>query len=124
MDDALERADWNGFPQRRTRSQQTGKYAVSVSQPSSKRRWRRRTKGPGGGGFDENGEMTLIAVTQSSGQGHETVFPQIVAETLGIDVAHVRFSRVRRLPISWATAPAVRVASSAPAARFKLLGQK
>ena len=42
--------------------------------------------------FDADGEMTLIAVTQSSGQGHETVFPQIVAQTLGIDVAHVRFS--------------------------------
>ena len=31
--------------------------------------------------FDANGAMTLYAVTQSSGQGHETVFPQIVAET-------------------------------------------
>lgn len=36
--------------------------------------------------------MTLFAVTQSSGQGHETVFPQIVSETLGIDITHVRFS--------------------------------
>jgi carbon-monoxide dehydrogenase large subunit len=36
--------------------------------------------------------MTLFAVTQSSGQGHETVFPQIVSETLGIDLSHVRFS--------------------------------
>jgi carbon-monoxide dehydrogenase large subunit len=35
--------------------------------------------------------MTLVAVTQSSGQGHETTFPQIVAETLGIDVSRVRF---------------------------------
>jgi carbon-monoxide dehydrogenase large subunit len=35
--------------------------------------------------------MTLFAVTQSSGQGHETVFPQIVAEVLGIDPAHARF---------------------------------
>jgi carbon-monoxide dehydrogenase large subunit len=35
--------------------------------------------------------MMLYAVTQSSGQGHETVFPQIVAETLGIEVAHARF---------------------------------
>jgi carbon-monoxide dehydrogenase large subunit len=41
--------------------------------------------------FDADGGMTLFAVTQSSGQGHETVFPQIVAETLGIDAAHIRF---------------------------------
>ena len=41
--------------------------------------------------FDANGEMTLYAVTQSSGQGHETVFPQIVAQTLGISTDHIRF---------------------------------
>jgi carbon-monoxide dehydrogenase large subunit len=35
--------------------------------------------------------MTLFAVTQSSGQGHETVFPQIVCDTLGIDVSCARF---------------------------------
>jgi carbon-monoxide dehydrogenase large subunit len=35
--------------------------------------------------------MMLYAVTHSSGQGHETVFPQIVAETLGIPLAHVRY---------------------------------
>jgi carbon-monoxide dehydrogenase large subunit len=35
--------------------------------------------------------MTLFAVTQSSGQGHETIFPQIVAAALGIDAAHIRF---------------------------------
>jgi carbon-monoxide dehydrogenase large subunit len=36
--------------------------------------------------------MILFAVTQSSGQGHETVFPEIVAGELGIDVEDVRFS--------------------------------
>src|SRR6185503_20519622 len=41
--------------------------------------------------FDAKGAMTLYAVTHSSGQGHETVFPQIVAETLGIDQAQIRF---------------------------------
>jgi len=35
--------------------------------------------------------MTLFAVTQSSGQGHETVFPQIVASELGIDPEQIRF---------------------------------
>jgi aerobic carbon-monoxide dehydrogenase large subunit len=41
--------------------------------------------------FDARGEMTLFAVTHSSGQGHETTFPQIVADTLGIDPTHIRF---------------------------------
>jgi carbon-monoxide dehydrogenase large subunit len=30
-------------------------------------------------------------VTQSSGQGHETIYPQIVAATLGIDASGIRF---------------------------------
>ena len=49
-------------------------------------------QGPGRGGVRRaTASMTLFAVTQSSGQGHETIFPQIVAETLGIDPAHIRF---------------------------------
>jgi carbon-monoxide dehydrogenase large subunit len=93
MDDALERADWRGFPQRQAQSRKEGKLrGIGIATYLE----------AGGGGaapkdqvavtFDESGEMTLVAVTQSSGQGHETVFPQIVAQTLGIDVAHVRFS--------------------------------
>ena len=35
--------------------------------------------------------MTLYAVTQSSGQGHETIYPQIVAATLGIEESAIRF---------------------------------
>jgi len=42
-------------------------------------------------GTVSNGAMTLYAVTQSSGQGHETIYPQIVAATLGIDTAAIRF---------------------------------
>jgi aerobic carbon-monoxide dehydrogenase large subunit len=93
MDDALEHADWKGFAQRRAQSAKAGSLrGIGIATYLE----------AGGGGaapkdqvaveFDSNGEMTLIAVTQSSGQGHETVFPQIVAQTLGIDAAHVRFS--------------------------------
>jgi carbon-monoxide dehydrogenase large subunit len=35
--------------------------------------------------------MTLYAVTQSSGQGHETTFPEIVARILGIEASCIRF---------------------------------
>ncbi|MBI2509413.1 MAG: xanthine dehydrogenase family protein molybdopterin-binding subunit, partial [Betaproteobacteria bacterium] len=41
--------------------------------------------------FDARGAMTLYAVTHSSGQGHETVFPQVVAGALGIGTAHIRY---------------------------------
>lgn len=92
MDDALARADWNGFPARRAASQRAGKLrGIGIATYLE----------AGGGGsapkdqvaaeFDANGNMTLFAVTQSSGQGHETVFPQIVARVLGIDTRHIRF---------------------------------
>ena len=92
MNDALERAAWKSFPERRTASARAGKLrGIGIATYLE----------AGGGGaapkdevaveFDASGNMTLFAVTQSSGQGHETVFPQIVCETLGIDPAHARF---------------------------------
>jgi carbon-monoxide dehydrogenase large subunit len=92
MDDALARAGWRGFPARRAAAQRAGRLrGIGIATYIE----------AGGGGaapkdqvavrFDSNGAMTLYAVTQSSGQGHETVFPQIVAGALGIDTKHVRF---------------------------------
>jgi aerobic carbon-monoxide dehydrogenase large subunit len=92
MDDALERSDWKGFPERRAEAERAGRLrGIGIATYLE----------AGGGGaapkdqvaveFDANGDMTLFAVTQSSGQGHETVFPQIVCEALGIDVSHARF---------------------------------
>src|SRR4029077_19876467 len=34
--------------------------------------------------FTENGAVEVYLATQSNGQGHETVFPQIVSERLGV----------------------------------------
>ena len=92
MKDALKRADWYGFAARRAASERAGKLrGIGIATYLE----------AGGGGsapkdqvaveFDAAGGMTLFAVTHSSGQGHETVFPQIVAETLGIDAAQIRF---------------------------------
>jgi carbon-monoxide dehydrogenase large subunit len=92
MDDALRRADWKGFPARRAAARRAGKLrGIGIATYLE----------AGGGGaapkdqvsvtFDRKGGMTLVAVTQSSGQGHETIYPQIVAETLGIDESNIRF---------------------------------
>jgi carbon-monoxide dehydrogenase large subunit len=92
MDDALKRAGWSGFPARRAAAKRTGKLrGIGIATYLE----------AGGGGavpkdqvaveFDRSGAMTLYAITQSTGQGHETVFPQIVAAALGIDTKHVRF---------------------------------
>lgn len=92
MDDALARSDWNGFAERRAASERAGKLrglGIATYLES------------GGGGaapkdqvaveFGADGSMTLFAITQSSGQGHETVFPQIVAGALGISAEGIRF---------------------------------
>ncbi|MCX7135243.1 MAG: xanthine dehydrogenase family protein molybdopterin-binding subunit [Proteobacteria bacterium] len=92
MKDALKHADWYGFAMRRTASESAGKLrGIGIATYLE----------AGGGGsapkdqvaveFDADGGMKLFAVTHASGQGHETVFPQIVAETLGIDAALIRF---------------------------------
>ena len=92
MDDALKRAGWSGFPARRAQAQRAGKLrGIGIATYLE----------AGGAGavpkdqvaveFDRNGAMTLSALTQSSGQGHETVFPEIVAGTLGIDTRYIRF---------------------------------
>ena len=92
MDDALRRGDWAGFPARRGDSARAGKLrGIGIATYLE----------AGGGGaapkdqvaaeFDADGRMTLYAVTQSSGQGHETIYPQIVAATLGIDASEIRF---------------------------------
>jgi carbon-monoxide dehydrogenase large subunit len=92
MNDALKHADWKGFPKRRAQAQRAGRLlGVGIATYLE----------AGGGGaapkdqvavtFAADGDMTLYAVTHSSGQGHETVFPEIVASVLGIDTAGIRF---------------------------------
>ncbi|HSC94903.1 MAG TPA: xanthine dehydrogenase family protein molybdopterin-binding subunit [Burkholderiales bacterium] len=92
MDDALERAGWSGFPARRAAARRAGKLrGIGIATYLE----------AGGAGavpkdqvaveFDRSGAMTLFALTQSSGQGHETIFPQIVAAALGVDAEHIRF---------------------------------
>ncbi|HUP95097.1 MAG TPA: xanthine dehydrogenase family protein molybdopterin-binding subunit [Burkholderiales bacterium] len=92
MEDALERADWAGFSAWREAARSAGKLrGIGIAT---------YLEAGGGGGapkdqvgvkFDADGGMTLHAVTQSSGQGHETVFPEIVGGTLGVEVERIRF---------------------------------
>ncbi|MCC7426303.1 MAG: xanthine dehydrogenase family protein [Alphaproteobacteria bacterium] len=41
--------------------------------------------------FEADGMVTLAVGTQSNGQGHETAYPQIAADLLGLPVARMRF---------------------------------
>ena len=83
-------SDWQGFAQRQAEAATRGRHrgigcAVFVE--------------PSGAGvspkdevavcFARDGSVIVYTVAASSGQGHETVFPEIVAATLGIDVDRI-----------------------------------
>jgi len=88
MDAAVAMADWKGFAKRRKESKQRGRlrgrgiaYFMEICGPFSDRMELR---------FDEGGTVTIVAGTHSHGQGHETVYAQMVSEWLGVDFASVR----------------------------------
>lgn len=89
LSDALERADWQGYPQRRAKSTQAGKLrgiGISCYIESC------------GGYFDEtadlrleaDGSATLLIGSQNNGQGHETTFAQLIADGLGLPMERIR----------------------------------
>jgi aerobic carbon-monoxide dehydrogenase large subunit len=92
LDRALAEADWDGFPARRAEAAARGRLrgigcAVFVE--------------PSGGvvpkdevaiTFDRDGQVILHTVVTSNGQGHETVYPEIVARVLQIEPERVRLS--------------------------------
>jgi carbon-monoxide dehydrogenase large subunit len=86
IDRAERESDWHGFAARRDEASRRGKLrgigcAVFI-EPS------------GGGGvpkdqvairFNPDGRITLFNAAGPSGQGHETIFPEMVANWLGLD---------------------------------------
>lgn len=80
---AVERADWAGFPARRTASEAAGLLrgigvANYLETPVGAPRERVTvTVQPGGA-------VEIVAGTQSNGQGHETTFAQVAAELLDV----------------------------------------
>ncbi|MBX9761087.1 MAG: xanthine dehydrogenase family protein molybdopterin-binding subunit [Beijerinckiaceae bacterium] len=89
MDMALDAADWKGFEARRKQSAAHGKkrgigVAVFIEGAGSRPMEGMRMK------LDENGDVTLFAGTYSHGQGHETVYSQLVNEFLGVPFDNVK----------------------------------
>jgi carbon-monoxide dehydrogenase large subunit len=88
MNRSVEVADWKGFAGRKAESRKRGKlrgrgiaFFMEICGPFSDRMEIR---------FDEAGTVTVVAGTHSHGQGHETVYAQMVAEWLGVDFDKVR----------------------------------
>jgi carbon-monoxide dehydrogenase large subunit len=90
MDRALRLADWATFKARRREARRRGKYRgigianyVEATSGAPRERSEIRVRA------DATVEMTLG--TFSSGQGHETAFPQLVSDWLGVPLDSIRY---------------------------------
>ena len=90
LDDALRVADHQGFAARRERSAQAGLlrgWGLSCFLETAR-------GAPGEVArlsFDADGGVTLALGTMSNGQGHETTYPQIAADMLGLPISSFRY---------------------------------
>jgi carbon-monoxide dehydrogenase large subunit len=89
MDDCLKLADWNGFPKRAAETKKNGRlrgrgigYFVEEAAIFNERMVIR---------FDPSGTLMIIAGTHSHGQGHQTVYAQMVHEWLGVPIDSISF---------------------------------
>ena len=90
LDDAMKLAGWHDFSTRAKAASQRSRIAgIGMAYYVEKT----------AGGFEmahidvrADGEVHVIAGTQSNGQGHETAYAQIVAAQLGVDIGRVKVS--------------------------------
>ena len=90
MDMALELADFAGFEQRRAEARKRGKLrGIGLSNTIE----RAAAQGFEGAEirFDKSGTATLLSGSVTQGQGHETIFKQIMCDRLGIDPQEVHY---------------------------------
>ena len=87
--EALKMADYAGFAARKAESQANGRLrGIGIANPIE----RAASPAPDFAEvrFSTDGSATVLMGTKSQGQGHETVYKQIVGERLGIDSEDVR----------------------------------
>src|SRR5260221_14113537 len=90
LERALQSADWDGFPARRREAKKRGcllgiGVANYVETPVGMPHERVAIK------VSATGGVALIVGTQSSGQGHETSFRQVMADQFGVDPEAINF---------------------------------
>ena len=89
MDKCIAMSDWNGFAARKKTSEKNGKlrgravtYYIEFGGIFNERMDLR---------FNPDGTLTVLGGTHSHGQGHATVFAQIVHEFLGVPLDSIRY---------------------------------
>jgi aerobic carbon-monoxide dehydrogenase large subunit len=90
MDMALQLADFAGFERRRAEARKRGKLrGIGMSNTIE----RAAAQGFEGAEirFDKSGAVTLLSGSVTQGQGHETIFKQIMCDRLGVDPDEVHY---------------------------------
>jgi aerobic carbon-monoxide dehydrogenase large subunit len=87
--EVLDAADWKGFERRRRAAKREGKLrgigcAVFIEPSGAVGQEEIAIR------FNANGGLDLFTLSGASGQGHETVFPEIIADILGVAADTVR----------------------------------
>jgi len=90
MDMAMEMADFAGFEARREEAAKRGKLR-GIGMANTIERAASDGFEAGEIRFDPSGSVTLYSGSINHGQGHETVFKQIVCDRLGIEPHEVRY---------------------------------
>ena len=90
MDRALALGDWAGFEARRAEAAKRGKLR-GIGFSNSIERAAAPGYEMGEVRFDRSGGCTIISGAINQGQGHETVFKQLVCDRLGLDPRDVRY---------------------------------
>ncbi|MCO5162709.1 MAG: xanthine dehydrogenase family protein molybdopterin-binding subunit [Mesorhizobium sp.] len=89
IDQCLDAADWNGYPERAKQSAARGllrgRSITSYVEIAGVMNERMELR------FDPSGTLTILAGTHSHGQGHQTVFTQLVSGWLGIPQENIRY---------------------------------
>jgi carbon-monoxide dehydrogenase large subunit len=90
MDMVLDMADWKGFELRRNEARKRGKLrGIGLSNSIEK------AAAPGFEGaeirFDRSGTVTILSGAVNQGQGHETIFKQLVCDRLGVKPGDVHY---------------------------------
>ena len=90
LDEALKVANWTGFERRRAEAATRGKLrGVGLSTIIEATGAGVFPKDQVAIEFDADGKIGVYTVSMSSGQGHETTFASVVADTLGVPFASV-----------------------------------
>lgn len=85
---AMQRANYAGFQKRKTESSETGMLrGIGIAN---------NVESAGGPGsefstisFDEEGKLTVVCGTTDQGQGHRTMYKQVISEALSVDANDV-----------------------------------